>query len=213
MAFTGGGEPTAQYLTARQGERHYEGFTHAGTGIVQDIDPQIRGIRFIGTDHVFRLNGKRVEAFSGLAADLFKYLRDGDVERYRREAHALRATWLSARGKDDYDGPVVATLVRRRAEGPARKAFLYIHGFVDYFFQEHLAAQCIAHGFNFYALDLRKYGRSLGTAPHPNFCKNIGEYFSDISAAITTLIGMPFLVANSKSRWSCAGTPMTAPEP
>lgn len=106
MAFTGGGEPTAQYLTKRQGQRHFKGFTHAGTGIVQDIDPEIRGIRFIGTDHVFRLNGRRVEAFSGLAAGLFKHLHDGDVEGYRREAHALRSTWRSAQGKDEYNGPV-----------------------------------------------------------------------------------------------------------
>ncbi len=32
---------------------------------------------FVGTDHVFRLNGTRVEAFSGLARSLFRHLRDG----------------------------------------------------------------------------------------------------------------------------------------
>lgn len=85
---------------------------------------------------------------------------------------------------DDYDGPVRATLVRRRAAAPTRKAFLYVHGFVDYFYQTHLADECNDHGFNFYALDLRKYGRSLGDAPHPNFCKDVREYFSEISAAL-----------------------------
>lgn len=106
MGFTGGGEPTAQYLTKRQGRRHFEGFTHAGTGIVQDVEQEIGGINFVGTDHVFRLNGTRVEAFSGLAENLFDLLRDGRVEEYRREAHAMRPRWRSLRGQRDWDGPV-----------------------------------------------------------------------------------------------------------
>ncbi|CAM5319277.1 hypothetical protein [Streptomyces avidinii] len=52
----------------------------------------------MGTDHVFRLNGVRVEAFSGLAEGLFDHLRDGRVEQYRHEAHALRDSW-------DYSDP------------------------------------------------------------------------------------------------------------
>lgn len=66
-------------------------------------------------------------------------------------------------GSDD-EGPVVATLVRRRAERPSRRAVLYVHGFVDYFFQTHVADFFAARGWDFYALDLRKYGRSL--LPH-----------------------------------------------
>ncbi|NCP55490.1 MAG: alpha/beta hydrolase, partial [Rhodoferax sp.] len=38
------------------------------------------------------------------------------------------------------DGPVELVLVRRRCPEPsAGKAVLYVHGFVDYFFQTHLA--------------------------------------------------------------------------
>ncbi|MEO8285646.1 MAG: alpha/beta hydrolase [Chloroflexota bacterium] len=85
---------------------------------------------------------------------------------------------------DDYDGPVVATLVRRLSPTATHKAFLYIHGFVDYFFQEHLAEQCNGHGYNFYALELRKYGRSLGKAVHPNFAKDMSEYYEEITAAL-----------------------------
>jgi alpha-beta hydrolase superfamily lysophospholipase len=73
-------------------------------------------------------------------------------------------------GTDD-EGPVVATLVRRlarpnqeRAERPTRRAVLYVHGFNDYFFQTHLADFFAERGWDFYALDLRKYGRSL--LPH-----------------------------------------------
>lgn len=93
---------------------------------------------------------------------------------------------VTLRFPDDYDGPVRATLVRHMApaKAPTRKAFLHIHGYIDYFFQAHLAERCNREGYNFYALDLRKYGRSLGEARHPNFCKDIREYFSEISASL-----------------------------
>jgi hypothetical protein len=65
--FTGGGELTTQCLTKRQGRRHVEGFTHAGTGIIQDVENEIGGVNFVGIDHVLRLNGTRAEVFSGLA--------------------------------------------------------------------------------------------------------------------------------------------------
>ncbi|MFI6147471.1 hypothetical protein [Streptomyces sp. NPDC051109] len=106
MAFTGGGEPTARYLTKRQGKRHFETFTHAGTGIVQDVTHTIHGKNFVGTDHVFRLNGIRVEAFSGLAEDLFEHLREGRVEQYRHEAHALRSSWPADPWDSKWRGPV-----------------------------------------------------------------------------------------------------------
>ncbi|WP_345151227.1 alpha/beta hydrolase [Nonomuraea rubra] len=65
---------------------------------------------------------------------------------------------------DDFEGQVVATLVSRRAEAGSRRAVLYLHGFTDYFFQDHLAEHYVQRGIDFYALDLRKYGRSL--LPH-----------------------------------------------
>ena len=89
---------------------------------------------------------------------------------------------------NDYDGQVYATLIRRRASQPTQRAVLYIHGFTDYFFQVHLADEFTARGYNFYALDLRKYGRSLQGAIHPNYCRNVSEYFSEISAALRIII-------------------------
>ena len=35
----------------------------------------------------------------------------------------------------DEEGPVVATLVSRRAADPTGRAVLHVHGFADYFFQ------------------------------------------------------------------------------
>jgi alpha-beta hydrolase superfamily lysophospholipase len=85
-------------------------------------------------------------------------------------------------GTDD-EGPVVATLVRRRAEIPSRRAVLYVHGFVDYFFQTHLADFFVENGWDFYALDLRKYGRSLLAHQTPNFARSLTEYYPELDEA------------------------------
>jgi alpha-beta hydrolase superfamily lysophospholipase len=85
-------------------------------------------------------------------------------------------------GTDD-EGPVVATLVRRRAEQPTRRAVLYVHGFVDYFFQTHLAEFFVERGWDFYALDLRKYGRSLRPHQTPNFARSLTEYYPELDEA------------------------------
>ncbi|MDY7084285.1 MAG: alpha/beta hydrolase [Actinomycetota bacterium] len=82
-------------------------------------------------------------------------------------------------GRDD-EGEVVATLVRRRADQPSRRAVLYVHGFVDYFFQTHLADFFVERGWDFYALDLRKYGRSLLPHQTPNFARSLTEYFPEL---------------------------------
>ena len=85
---------------------------------------------------------------------------------------------------DDYEGQVIATLVRKKAAQTTNKAVLYIHGFIDYFFQTEMAEQFNQHGFNFYALDLRKYGRSH--LPHQKYynVREIAEYDAEISQAL-----------------------------
>jgi alpha-beta hydrolase superfamily lysophospholipase len=85
---------------------------------------------------------------------------------------------------DDDEGEVVGTLVRLRAAGPTNRAVLYLHGFVDYFFQKHLAEFYTARGYDFYALDLRKYGRSLREHQTPNFVRDIAEYYEEIDEAV-----------------------------
>ncbi|MEV4644910.1 hypothetical protein [Saccharopolyspora sp. NPDC049357] len=106
-AFAGNGlEATAQYLTERQGRKHFTGFAHAAAGSVQDAAHTLLGIRFIGTDHVFRLNGTRVEAFSGVAKDLLRLLAEGRVEQYRHEIYERRSAWPSKSWDDLWDGPV-----------------------------------------------------------------------------------------------------------
>jgi alpha-beta hydrolase superfamily lysophospholipase len=95
---------------------------------------------------------------------------------------------------DDYDGAVVATLVRLPAGDAPRGAVLYVHGYTDYFFQRHMALRFAAEGYAFHAVDLRKHGRSLRSHQHPNFCKSVDEYYADLSKAIE-VIGAPVLLA------------------
>ncbi|MFQ3175003.1 MAG: alpha-beta hydrolase superfamily lysophospholipase [Flavobacterium sp.] len=86
--------------------------------------------------------------------------------------------------KPDYEGEVMATLVTSKFNVGDRKSVLYLHGYIDYFFHEHMGEEFNAHNFDFYALDLRKYGRSLLPHQHPNYCRDITEYFEEITIAI-----------------------------
>ncbi len=83
----------------------------------------------------------------------------------------------------DDEGPVVATLVARRAPQPTGRAVLYVHGFADYFFQRAFGEWWVERGYDFYALDLRKYGRS--TLPHqtPTYVADLHEYDADLDSA------------------------------
>ena len=80
----------------------------------------------------------------------------------------------------------VATLVRRD-EPPRRRAVLYLHGFVDYFFHPHVAAALAEHGYDLYALDLRDYGRSIRTGRPPDDVTDLGLYSEEIDAAVRLL--------------------------
>lgn len=92
-AFTGGGRPTAQYLTREQGRRHFQHDTQANGTRLRDAAHRIHEIDFVGTDHIYRLNGTRVEAFSGLEKSLYTHLHHGRVNEYRREVHDRRGRW------------------------------------------------------------------------------------------------------------------------
>lgn len=85
---------------------------------------------------------------------------------------------------DDYEGKVTATLVRKLSENPSEKAVLYVHGFNDYFFQVEMAEKFNQNGFNFYALDLRKYGRSWLPSQKMNNVRDLKEYDAEINKAL-----------------------------
>lgn len=90
--------------------------------------------------------------------------------------------------KDDYQGKVTATLMAANANTGKRKSILYIHGFNDYFFQEHIAEAFDKHGYDFHALDLRKYGRSKMEHQYLCYCKSLNEYYEEISISIKEII-------------------------
>lgn len=82
------------------------------------------------------------------------------------------------------DVELVATLVRRAGGERSARAVLYVHGWNDYFFQTHVADVLSAAGFAFYALDLRRYGRSLRLGQLRGFIANLAEYDQEMSAAV-----------------------------
>ncbi|EQM73303.1 MULTISPECIES: alpha/beta hydrolase [Microbacterium] len=99
-------------------------------------------------------------------------------------------------GTDD-QGPVVATLVRALPKRPGLWArasgnrppldgvdVLYVHGWSDYFFQKRLARFWTSRGARFFALDLRKYGRSLRDGQTPGYIADLAIYDEDIGAAL-----------------------------
>ena len=53
---------------------------------------------------------------------------------------------------------------------------LYLHGWNDYFFQTHLADYLTELGLDFYALDLRRYGRSLRRGQLRGFITDLDDY-------------------------------------
>jgi len=88
---------------------------------------------------------------------------------------------------DDKEGSVNATLVRKKSEFKTGKAVLYLHGYVDYFFQIEMAEQFTNKGFDFYAIDLRKYGRSYLSHQTMFDISELEEYDIEIEKALSII--------------------------
>ncbi|MCS4536310.1 alpha/beta hydrolase [Corynebacterium sp. HS2168-gen11] len=89
----------------------------------------------------------------------------------------------------DGESPIVATLIRHQpsAEDASKPAILYIHGMTDYFFQSHMAQYFASHGYAFYAVDLRKCGRSRREAQTWHYISDIRLYRKELSIIATHL--------------------------
>ncbi|MBL3699512.1 alpha/beta hydrolase [Leucobacter luti] len=96
----------------------------------------------------------------------------------------------------DEEGPLTATLVRSLPQRPPlferllgrRRPLdgvdvLYVHGWSDYFFQRHLAEFWTSRGARFFALDLRKYGRSLRPGQTPGYIEHLDDYDLELGLA------------------------------
>lgn len=85
--------------------------------------------------------------------------------------------------RPDDEGEVVATLVHRPAAEPTGRAVLHVHGFSDYFFHTAYAEWWTERGYDFYAVDLRKYGRSLLPHQTATYVADLEEYFEELDLA------------------------------
>jgi alpha-beta hydrolase superfamily lysophospholipase len=84
----------------------------------------------------------------------------------------------------DGEGEVEATLVRRDPPADVRGAVLYVHGFSDYFFQREMADFFTERGFAFYALDLRKCGRSRRPGQTAHYVSDLALYDAELDRAL-----------------------------
>nr|MBD5378014.1 alpha/beta hydrolase [Bacteroides sp.] len=92
---------------------------------------------------------------------------------------------FEARTIDHRDGSR-CTVVRLSKRG-AKRGILYIHGFSDYFFQAHMAREFHKAGLAFYAVDLRRYGRSLRQGEAMFEIAEMTDYFADIESAAAVM--------------------------
>ena len=99
-------------------------------------------------------------------------------------------------GHDD-EGEVVATFVRKDPKTLPfaarmqrwrfgalghRLAVMYVHGWNDYFYRRHQSEYWESLGIPFYAVDLRKFGRSLRDGQTPGYIENLHEYAAECNA-------------------------------
>lgn len=89
---------------------------------------------------------------------------------------------------DDYSGEVRSTIIRHATCRHSCYGILYIHGYNDYFFQKEMAGCFVDSGINFYATDLRKYGRSILPGQKKFQARDLHEYFADIDSALCQML-------------------------
>ncbi|CAM5648944.1 hypothetical protein GCM10010261_65720 [Streptomyces pilosus] len=90
----------------------------------------------------------------------------------------------------DGEGIATAVLIRRNPDPhqnqrtSTRAAVLFLHGFSDYFFQTGLADFFTARSIAFYALDLRKCGRSRLPGQTPHYTSDLALYDRELDLAL-----------------------------
>lgn len=113
--------------------------------------------------------------------------------------------------KPDAWGPNKATLLHAKStknDSQFYKAILYLHGYSDYYFQwvieitflwkfcfnrfsDHLCLRFLEFGYDFFALDLRKCGRSIISPEqdhYRHYFHDIHEYDEEINLSIEHII-------------------------
>lgn len=127
-----------------------------------------------------------------LTATLIRYKPESPAMALESNGHAqAKVGWLGKLAEKIATFDSRQTLVTQQAtvQTPQVRGFvLAIHGWSDYFYNSELAEYWTSRGYSFYAIDLRRYGRSL-RAHHsePGFTTDLNEYDADISAALETI--------------------------
>lgn len=85
--------------------------------------------------------------------------------------------------------------------GKPRRAVVWVHGLSDYFFQDHLAREIDAAGWDFYAIDLRKCGRSHRPGQRRHYASDFTLYDVDLNAALDEILaaGHPHVAIGAHS--------------
>lgn len=87
----------------------------------------------------------------------------------------------------DGEGTIEATLVRHAPPAKAEAAVLYVHGFSDYFFQTEMAEFFTERGYAFYALDLRKCGRSRREGQTGHYVSDLALYDRELDESLAII--------------------------
>lgn len=112
-----------------------------------------------------------------------RWLDDPLIEGYE---YARIGLPHAARASGDPEGLLTASIIRRH-EPRHRRAMLYVHGWSDCFYQDHLARAVESWGYDFLGLDLRRYGRNLVPGQMAGWIRDLAEYDEEIDAAMSLL--------------------------
>ncbi|WP_426995845.1 alpha/beta hydrolase [Pseudarthrobacter sp. N5] len=138
---------------------------------------------FLGAGFEFRELPMDPDEEGDVCATLVRYVPPVAPVPRRRAGFFQGPRELIARGLRS--SPAASSL-RDSADAPAN-VVLYLHGWADYFLQTELARHLGAAGFHFYALDLRKFGRSLKEGQTPGYTTDLAVYDQDMGAALQAI--------------------------
>lgn len=109
LTFVGDRKGARELLTPRQQARVGSEYALPGTDTVFDTGVVLGGMRFIGTDHVFRFGSQRMEAFSGVLVGLRQLLAEKDLQGYQSALPSVLAVWADRRQEAEAEwGGVIA---------------------------------------------------------------------------------------------------------
>lgn len=118
-------------------------------------------------------------SFTGVSVRANEWLTDSLGDGYM-----MRYVTLPDNKKGE---PQRCTVVRKLSSCSGGRAVLYVHGYNDYFFQKEEGDVWVDSCFNFYAVDLQGYGRSILPGQKKFDCRSVKEYFADIDSALNII--------------------------